>query len=66
MGGAPGCPNKWISFHQCSEFCWDKWGDGLPEERLDPDYERKRLRMKRKYPLPPAWKEVALLFLSHP
>ena len=56
--GAPGCPNKWISFHQCVEFCWDRWGEGTPEDRVDPDYERKRLRMKRRYPLPLGWKEI--------
>lgn len=56
--GAPGCPNKNNPFHICVEWCWDHWGDGTPEDRIDPDYNRKRLRMLRLYPLPTPWKEI--------
>lgn len=31
--GAPGCPNKWIPCHFCTDFCYDHWGDGIPENR---------------------------------
>lgn len=32
-GGAPGCMNKYNQYHLCSEFCYDKWGEGTPESR---------------------------------
>lgn len=56
--GAPGCPNKWNPFHTCVEFCYDHWREGTPENRLPMEYNRRRLRMLKKYPLPTGWKEV--------
>uniref|UniRef100_A0A914UZU4 WW domain-containing protein n=1 Tax=Plectus sambesii TaxID=2011161 RepID=A0A914UZU4_9BILA len=56
--GAPGCPNKWNPFHSCVEFCYDYWREGTPENRLPVEYNRRRLRMLKKYPLPNGWKEV--------
>ncbi|VDP41786.1 unnamed protein product [Soboliphyme baturini] len=55
---ASGCPNKWCPFHLCTDYCFDHWGDGVEEHRVDPVYNRKRLRMLRKYPLPESWTEV--------
>jgi len=56
--GAPGCPNKCNPFHICVQWCWDYWNDGTSEDRINLDYNRKRLRMLRLYPLPTSWKEI--------
>jgi polyglutamine-binding protein 1 len=56
--GAPGCPNKWNPYHCCVEFCYDHWREGMPENRLSVEYNRRRVRMLKKYPLPNGWKEV--------
>lgn len=53
--GVLGCPNKWIVFHECSEFCEERWGAG---RNPDPKQEVKRLRMLDKFPLPSTWLEV--------
>ncbi|OQR75086.1 polyglutamine-binding protein 1-like [Tropilaelaps mercedesae] len=61
---APGCPNKWNAHHRCLVWCMKRWGngnllgnliEGVSEEH--PAMTRKRLRMLRKYPLPPKWME---------
>lgn len=54
--GAPGCPNKWNIFHECSDFCYNHWADGIKEPSAE--NERKRLKMMKKYPLPPHWEEM--------
>ncbi|XP_050696040.1 polyglutamine-binding protein 1-like [Eriocheir sinensis] len=53
--GFPGCPNKWNVFHECNASCRDQWKE---RNFVDPDYDRKRLRMLAKYPLPAHWQEV--------
>ena len=57
-GGAPGCPNKHIPFHVCSDFCFDHWQEGYPESRLSERYLEQRRKMLRNYPLPEGWTEV--------
>lgn len=51
------CPNRSNSFHECVDYCRERWGAKtfVP----DPDMIRKRDRMLVKYPLPEAWEEVA-------
>ncbi|VDL79764.1 unnamed protein product [Nippostrongylus brasiliensis] len=56
--GAPGCPNKYNPYHVCSEYCYDHWREGTPENRLSESYLRKRRRMLAKFPLPEPWVEV--------
>lgn len=56
--GAPGCPNKYNPYHLCSEYCYDHWREGTPENRLSESYQRKRRRMLAKFPLPEPWVEV--------
>jgi len=53
---APGCPNKWNIYHECSLFCYERWGDGIRDP--NPSEELKRLKMLRKYPLPKNWDEI--------
>ena len=57
-GGAPGCPNKWNEFHLCTEFCYDTWREGFPEDTLPPSYVSRRKEWQRKYPLAENWKEI--------
>ncbi|VDN37284.1 unnamed protein product, partial [Cylicostephanus goldi] len=56
--GAPGCPNKYNPYHLCTEYCYDHWREGTPENRLSESYLRKRKRMLAKFPLPEPWVEV--------
>ena len=56
--GAPGCPNKYNPYHVCVEYCYEHWGDGMPEIRLSDDYIRRKKRMLAKFPLPEPWIEV--------
>ncbi|KAK8395752.1 hypothetical protein O3P69_005685 [Scylla paramamosain] len=53
--GYPGCPNKWNVFHECNAVCRDQWKD---RNFVDPEYDRRRLKMLAKYPLPTHWQEV--------
>uniref|UniRef100_A0A183CPC9 WW domain-containing protein n=1 Tax=Globodera pallida TaxID=36090 RepID=A0A183CPC9_GLOPA len=57
-GGAPGCPNKHIPVHVCTEFCFDHWQEGYPENRLSEKYLEQRKKMLRNYPLPKDWVEI--------
>ncbi|KAA0191138.1 hypothetical protein HAZT_HAZT002639 [Hyalella azteca] len=50
------CPNKWNVYHDCTPGCVEIWG--RTPKPLDPEYERKRLKMVNKYPLPANWMEV--------
>uniref|UniRef100_A0A5S6QPQ6 Polyglutamine-binding protein 1 n=1 Tax=Trichuris muris TaxID=70415 RepID=A0A5S6QPQ6_TRIMR len=56
--GAPGCPNKSNPYHLCTDYCFDRWGEGLPTSLVDPSYMRRRRRMLKKYPLPDGWQEA--------
>ncbi|PIO61269.1 hypothetical protein TELCIR_17214, partial [Teladorsagia circumcincta] len=58
FSGAPGCPNKYNPYHLCTEYCYDHWREGTPENRLSETYLRKRRRMLAKFPLPEPWVEV--------
>ncbi|XP_045166157.1 polyglutamine-binding protein 1-like [Mercenaria mercenaria] len=53
----PACPNRSNPYHECSDYCKQRWGMKVwnPTE----DMIRKRDRMLRKYPLPPEWQEIA-------
>uniref|UniRef100_A0AC34GDZ5 WW domain-containing protein n=1 Tax=Panagrolaimus sp. ES5 TaxID=591445 RepID=A0AC34GDZ5_9BILA len=57
-GGAPGCPNRWNEFHQCTEFCYDHWREGGSEDTLPAVYLARRKEWQRKYPLAENWKEI--------
>ena len=54
--GHYGCPNKVNAYHKCSQFCVTKWGRGHTQP--DPSYNKKRMRMLKKYPLPSGWTEI--------
>jgi polyglutamine-binding protein 1 len=56
--GAPGCPNKWNEFHQCTEFCYEHWREGGSEDTLPAVYLARRKEWQRKYPLAENWKEI--------
>lgn len=53
----PACPNRSNPYHDCTDYCRQRWGMKVwnPTE----DMIRKRDRMLRKYPLPPEWQEIA-------
>ncbi|CAJ0573733.1 unnamed protein product, partial [Mesorhabditis spiculigera] len=55
---AIGCPNKNNPYHVCVEFCYDHWGDGQPESRLNEEYLYRKNRMLTRYPIPEPWVEV--------
>lgn len=57
-GGAPGCPNKYNHYHVCTDFCFDHWREGYPEERLALKYLEEKQKMLKDYPLPAGWKEI--------
>ena len=50
------CPNKKNPYHQCTDYCKNRYG--MKKWNPLPDMIRKRDRMLRKYPLPPDWQEV--------
>lgn len=52
----PGCPNKWNIYHECTMFCFERWGDGIREPNSSD--EKKRRKMLKKYPLPKNWEEI--------
>lgn len=51
------CPNKKNPYHQCTDYCKNRYG--MKKWNPQSDMIRKRDRMLRKYPLPPDWQEVA-------
>lgn len=53
----PACPNRSNPYHECTDWCKERWGVKV----WDPsqDMIRKRDRMLKKYPLPPEWQEIA-------
>lgn len=53
--GYVGCPNKWNVYHECSNMCREQWKDPPP---LNKDYDARRIKMLKKYPLPSHWKEI--------
>jgi len=55
LKGHSGCPNKYNIYHECSDFCIEKYGDG----HLNPDtgYLNRKNAMLLQYPLTEDWKE---------
>ncbi|XP_047490489.1 polyglutamine-binding protein 1-like [Penaeus chinensis] len=53
--GYIGCPNKWNVYHECTPMCREHWKEG---KQISSDYDRRRLKMLIKYPLPSHWKEI--------
>lgn len=53
----PACPNRSNPYHECSDYCKERWG--VKKWNPSEDMIRKRDRMLRKYPLPPEWQEIA-------
>ncbi|KAK3585821.1 hypothetical protein CHS0354_038341 [Potamilus streckersoni] len=51
------CPNKVNPYHECVDYCKQRWG--MCKWEPDVDMIKRRDRMLQKYPLPPGWKEVA-------
>ena len=51
------CPNKTNKYHECTDYCRERWGFKKfePDEKL----EKKRIHMLKKHPLPENWQEVA-------
>lgn len=54
--GCAGCPNKYNIYHKCSLFCINTYGDRKVE--ASPEYNRRRARLLKKYPLAKDWKEI--------
>jgi hypothetical protein len=54
--GHYGCPNKHNIHHACTQFCVTRWGRG--KSQPSSEYNKRRLKMLKKYPLPSAWIEV--------
>lgn len=54
--GYRGCPNKYNTWHKCSLFCINTFGDGIKEPPKS--YTKRKIRLLRRYPLPNDWKEV--------
>ncbi|XP_045585604.1 polyglutamine-binding protein 1 isoform X1 [Procambarus clarkii] len=53
--GFVGCPNKWNVYHECGSMCREQWKE---RKVINPDYDRRRIRMLNKYPLPNHWQEI--------
>lgn len=56
INGYKGCPNKYNIYHRCSLYCVNKFGDGIKEPSND--YQTRKYRLLKRYPLPRDWKEV--------
>jgi len=54
--GHYGCPNKSNIYHSCNQFCVTRWGRGKTQPSTE--YNRRRLKMLKKYPLSSTWIEV--------
>ncbi|KAL4226449.1 Polyglutamine-binding protein 1 [Mactra antiquata] len=52
----PACPNRWNPYHDCTDYCRQRWG--IKTWNPSDTMIRKRDRMLRKYPLPPEWQEI--------
>lgn len=50
------CPNTVNTYHECNDFCVSNWG--AKDFSQQPNDDRKRIRMLKKYPLPSGWVEV--------
>lgn len=53
---APACPNIVNPYHQCTDYCRDKYG--FKQFKPIASLDAKRAKMLDKYPLPPEWVEV--------
>ncbi|KAL5014654.1 hypothetical protein ScPMuIL_008924 [Solemya velum] len=51
------CPNRANRFHECSDYCRERWG--LKSFEADSNMIKRRDRMLKNYPLPEGWEEVA-------
>lgn len=51
------CPNKSNRFHECLDYCRQRWG--LKSFEPDSNMIKRRDRMLKNYPLPEGWEEVA-------
>lgn len=51
-----GCPNKVNVYHDCTEFCEEKYGKG--NEIPSPRTERKYRNLLKRFPLPLNWLDV--------
>jgi len=54
--GVKGCPNKWNTFHICTVFCLERWGEG--QNKPSKSYKERYLRLIERYPLPKNWVSV--------
>jgi len=50
------CPNKANKYHDCNDFCRERWG--FKHFQPDSKLEKKRMHMLKKHPLPENWQEV--------
>ncbi|XP_065909601.1 polyglutamine-binding protein 1-like [Dysidea avara] len=55
-----GCPNKINPYHECTEYCYDKYGEPRKKPKVDPHEVVKNLS------LPPNWKVVNDSKTNHP
>ena len=42
-------------YHECTPECRELWRDS---KSLDLDYDKRRIKMLRKYPIPDHWQEI--------
>lgn len=54
--GCAGCPNKYNIYHKCNLYCVSNYGDGITEPSSN--YNRRKVKLLRRYPLPKGWREV--------
>lgn len=51
-----GCPNKTNVYHDCTDYCWKRWG--LGKDCPSPKTERRYRRMLKRFPLTDEWQDV--------
>lgn len=51
-----GCPNKVNLYHDCSEYCYEKYGEGA--DAPSPRTERRYRSLVKRFPLPLGWVDV--------
>ena len=58
----PDCPNRLNRFHDCTDYCGQKYG--YKKFQPHPVFEKRRLRMLKIYPLLPNWLEVPDIYTN--
>lgn len=56
FSGHYACPNKTNIYHSCTQYCVSRWGRGHVTPNAD--YNRRRILMLKRFPLPVGWIEI--------